>query len=56
MPIKNKVGDFPGGPVVKNLPFNAGDESSIPGQRTKIPHAVGQLTPRAATTEQVDHN
>ena len=23
--------DFPGGPVVKNLPANAGDMSSIPG-------------------------
>ena len=25
------VGDFPGGPEVKNLPTNAGDTSSIPG-------------------------
>ena len=33
--------DFPGGPVVKNPPFNAGDAGSIPGQGTKIPHAVG---------------
>ena len=24
-------GDFPGGPVVKNLPTNAGDTGSIPG-------------------------
>ena len=32
-------GDFPGGPVVKNLPSNAGDESSIPSWGTKIPHA-----------------
>ena len=23
--------DFPGGPVVKNLPANAGDTDSIPG-------------------------
>ena len=23
--------DFPGGPVVKNLPVNAGDTGSIPG-------------------------
>ena len=35
------VGDFPGGPVVKNLPYNAGDAGLIPGQGTKIPHAVG---------------
>ena len=25
--------DFPGGPVVKNLPANAGDMDSIPGPR-----------------------
>ena len=43
--------DFPGGPVVKNLPSNAGDVGSIPGQGTKIPHAIGQLSPRAATTD-----
>ena len=23
--VKQKLGDFPGGPVVKNLPSNAGD-------------------------------
>ena len=43
--------DFPGGPVVKNLPYNAGDDGSMPGQGTKIPHAAGKLSPRAATTE-----
>ena len=35
--------DFHGGPVVKNLPSNAGDEGLIPGQGTKMPHAAGQL-------------
>ena len=30
---KNMDRDFPGGPVVKNLPANAGDEDSIPGPR-----------------------
>ena len=45
------VGDLPGGPVVKNPPSNAGDVGSIPGQGTKIPHATGQLSPRATTTE-----
>ena len=35
--------------MVKNLPSNAGDAGSIPGQRTKIPHAEEQLTP--ATTK-----
>ena len=43
--------NFPGGPVVKNPPSNAGDAGSIPGQETKIPHATGQLSLRAATTE-----
>ena len=47
--------DFPGGPVVKNLPYNAGDAGSIPGQGTKIPHATGQLSPRATATELVCH-
>ena len=45
------IGDFPGGPVVRNPPYNAGDVGSIPGQGTKIPHAVGQLSLRATTTE-----
>ena len=44
-------GDFPGGPMVKNLPSNAGDVGSIPGWGTKIPHAVGQLSLCATTTE-----
>ena len=35
--------DFPGGPVVKNPPSNARDAGLIPGGRTKIPHAAGQL-------------
>ena len=43
--------DFPGGPVVKNPPSNAGEAGSIPGQGTKIPHAVGQLSAYVTTTE-----
>ena len=39
------------GPVVKNLPYNAGDTGSIPVQGTKIPHAAGQLNPRATAAE-----
>ena len=31
--------DFPGGPVVKTPPSNAGAAGSIPGQGAKIPHA-----------------
>ena len=65
--LNARKGDFPGSPVAKNLPFNAGDVGSIPGRGTKIPHAVGQLgqcrnyhahvpqleSPRATTTEPV---
>ena len=50
--IKN-IWDFPGGPVVKNSPSNAGDPGLIPGWGTKIPHAAGQLSPCATTTELV---
>lgn len=49
----NGLGDFPGGPTVKNLSSSAEDESSIPGQVTKIPHATGQLNPLAKTTEPI---
>ena len=33
--------DFPGSPVVKNIPCNAGDLGSIPGWGMKIPHTMG---------------
>ena len=46
-------GDFPGGPVVENPSSTAGDAGSIPGQGTKIPHVVGQLSPHTTTTEPV---
>ena len=36
--------DFPGGPVVKNPPSNAGDVGSIPGRVTRIPRATRQLS------------
>ena len=29
--LNKSLRDFPGGPVVKTLPSNAGDEGSIPG-------------------------
>ena len=53
---KTHTWDFPGGPVVKNPPSNAGNTGSIPGQGTKIPHAAGQLSPCATTTELVRLN
>ena len=43
--------DFPDGPVVKNLPYNAKNMGSIPGQGAKIPHATEQLSLCATTTE-----
>ena len=33
--------DFPGGPVVKTWPSNAGGAGSFPGQGAEIPHALG---------------
>ena len=44
-------GDFPGGPVAKNPPFNAGGTGAIPGQGTKILPAEKRLSLRATTTE-----
>ena len=46
-----KSRDFPGGPEVKYLPCNAEDNGSILDKRTKVPQAVKQLSPRAATRE-----
>ena len=54
--LNSILSDFPGDPVVKNLPYNAGDLGSILGRETKIPHAVGQLSPHATTTELVRLN
>ena len=44
-----------GGPVVENLPSKAGEVGLIPGQGTKIPHAIEQLSPRATIRESVHH-
>ena len=37
----DKTRAFPGGPVVKNPPSNAGDVGLIPVRGTKIPHTAG---------------
>ena len=37
--------------MLKNPPSNAGDVGLIPGRGTKIPHAAGQLSLHAASTE-----
>ena len=39
--------------MVGNLPRNAGDAGSIPGQRTKLPHAMGQLSLHTTNTEPI---
>ena len=49
-------GDFPGGPVAKNISCNAGDANLIPGQETKILHAVEQLSLLATTEESLHHS
>ena len=46
--LRSTCWDFPGGPMVKNPPSNAGDVGSIPGQGSKSPHAEGQLSLRAS--------
>ena len=48
--------DFPGGPVVKNLPSNADNTDLIPGPGTKIPYATGQPSPHTTTTGPTHHN
>ena len=42
--------------MVKNPPPNVEDVGLIPDQGTKIPHAVEQLSPHAATREPACHH
>ena len=42
------LGDYPGGPVVKQPSCSAGDMGSSPNLGTKIPQALEQLNPHAA--------
>ena len=51
--IKRTIWGFPGGPVVKNLPSDAGDAGDAgltPGQGTRTPCATGQLERCPSTT------
>ena len=48
-----KLGNFPGGPIVKSLPCNAEATGSNPSQGTKIPHAMEQLSLHAMTMKTV---
>ena len=54
-PKQVKIGckNPPGGPVVGNLPANAGDTGPIPGQGTKLPPAARQLSLQATTREKI---
>ena len=41
LPSRDSLQDFPGGPVVKNLPANAGDTGLIPGMgRSHMPRSI----------------
>ena len=52
--IKNgRSGDFPGGPVVKTSPSNAGGTGLIPGQGGKIPHTSRPKKPKHKKTEAI---
>ena len=53
---KIKVGDFSSGPMVKNLPSNAGDVSLTLGQGAEIPYANAQPNLSAPTTEPARRN
>ena len=53
---KTNLSGFPGGPVVKNLPCNAGDMSSTLGWGTKISRAVEELSLSTPTREFVRCN
>ena len=52
---KHNSSDFPGGSVVKNPSYSAGNSGSIPGQGTKIPHALEHLSLCATTRESMHH-
>ena len=53
---KKDDGDSPRGSAVENLPSNAKDMGSIPGQGIKILHVTGQLSPCATTREPKHHD
>ena len=54
--VKMDLKGFPGGPVIKNPPANAGDMGSskywtIHGWSSKLPHATRHLSPGTTITE-----
>ena len=50
-----KLGNLLGDPVVENPSFHTVDVGLISGQKTKIPHAMGQLSQSAATRKKPTH-
>ena len=51
------MGDFSGGPVVKNPPSHGNDKGSIPDRKTKTPPAREHLSkPGATAREFLCHN
>lgn len=48
--------DFPGGPVVENLPFTTGDTGLITVWGTEVPHATRELSPRVQLEKPGRHN
>ena len=48
--------DFPRDPVVKNPSCNTGDNGSMPGGGTKIPHTLEQLSLRTTTRQSMHHH
>lgn len=57
IPLQNRQPrGFPSGPGVKNPPSSVGDSAWIPGQGTRIPRAMGKLSPHVATAELARHN
>ena len=46
---------FPGGPMIKTSPTNAGNAGSIPGQGAKNWHAQAELLSPKATTKESLH-
>ena len=49
----NKMRDFPGSPVVDNLPSKARNAGSIFDQETRIPHSMGQVSLPTASSEKL---
>ena len=43
--VKDIPRDFPGCPVVRTSPFNAGSTGSVPGWAAKLPRAAQSKTP-----------